>query len=149
MVVSGAVTKITNFGVFVELEENLEGLLHISELADQKIGSAEEVVNAGDKVSVKIIRVDPEARKIGLSLKEVEGGGSVEAAPAAEGEDAAVETPADGDAEAAPAEEPAAEGSESEAPAEEASEEPAAEGSEAEAPAEEASEEPAEPEGEE
>ena len=143
MVVSGGVTKITNFGVFVELEENLEGLLHISELADQKIGSAEEVVNAGDKVSVKIIRVDPEARKIGLSLKEVEGGGSVESASVAEGEDAAVETPADSDAEAASAAEPAAEGSEAEAPAEEAAAEPAAEGSEAEAPAEEAAEEPA------
>ncbi len=137
MVVNGGVTKITNFGVFVELEENLEGLLHISELADQKVGSAEEVVNTGDKVSVKIIRVDPEARKIGLSLKEVEGSSVPESSEAASddapaAEDAA-EAPAE-DAAEAPAEEAAAEESGEEASAEEA----AAEESGEEAPAEEA-----------
>ena len=150
MVVDGVVTKITNFGVFVELEENLEGLLHISELADQKVGSAEEVVNTGDKVSVKIIRVDPEARKIGLSLKEVEGGGIIESAPAAEGEpgEAPAEAAEGAEAEAPAAEEgaeePVAEDAEAEAPAaEEGAEEPVAEDAEAEAPAaEEGAEEP-------
>ena len=140
MLVDGTVTKITNFGVFVELEENLEGLLHISELAEQKVGSAEEVVNTGDKVSVKIIRVDPEARKIGLSLKEVEGGGLVESALAAEEADA--EAPAVGEGVEGPAaeegaEEPAAEESAEDPAAEEGAEEPAAEEVDAEAPAEE------------
>ncbi len=69
--VAGEVTKITNFGVFVKLQDDLEGLLHISELSDHKIGSPEEVVKVGQRVDVKIIKVDPENRKIGLSLKDV------------------------------------------------------------------------------
>ncbi len=69
--VAGEVTKITNFGVFVKLQDDLEGLLHISELSDRKIGSPEEVVKVGQRVDVKIIKVDPENRKIGLSLKDV------------------------------------------------------------------------------
>ena len=71
-VVSGAVTKITNFGVFVGLEDGLEGLLHISELADHKVENPEEVVKVGDKIDVKILRVDIDERKIGLSRKRVE-----------------------------------------------------------------------------
>jgi small subunit ribosomal protein S1 len=70
--VEGTVTKITNFGVFVGLEDGLEGLLHISELADHKVDSPEEVVKVGDKIEVKILRVDAEERKIGLSRKRVE-----------------------------------------------------------------------------
>ncbi len=66
--VEGVVTKLTNFGVFVELEENLEGLLHVSELTDQKGVAPEEIVNSGDKVRVKVLRVDAEERKIGLTL---------------------------------------------------------------------------------
>ena len=54
----GKVTKLTNFGVFVELEPGLEGLLHISELADHKVESPEEVVKVGDEIEVKILRVD-------------------------------------------------------------------------------------------
>lgn len=69
MIVAGAVTKITNFGVFVELEEDLEGLLHISELADHKVENPQDVVKPGEQVEVKILRVDIEERKIGLSLK--------------------------------------------------------------------------------
>lgn len=71
-VVSGAVTKITNFGVFVGLEDGLEGLLHISELADHKVENPEDVVKVGDKIDVKILRVDIDERKIGLSRKRVE-----------------------------------------------------------------------------
>ena len=66
--VPGTVTKITNFGVFVELEEGLEGLLHISELADHKVENPEEVVKVGQRVEVRIIKIDPEERKIGLTL---------------------------------------------------------------------------------
>src|SRR5262249_33638669 len=83
----GKVTKLTNFGVFIELEPGLEGLLHISELAEHKVESPEEVVKVGDEVEVKILRVDPADRKIGLSRKrltwegdEGEGEGGEEAA---------------------------------------------------------------------
>ncbi|WP_152053171.1 30S ribosomal protein S1 [Tautonia marina] len=69
-VVVGKVTKLTNFGVFVELEPGLEGLLHISELADHKVDSPEEIVNVGDDIEVKILRVDRGERKIGLSKKK-------------------------------------------------------------------------------
>ncbi len=72
MIVQGKVTKITNFGVFVELEEGLEGLLHISELADHKVENPQDVVKVGQDVEVKILRVDIEDRKIGLSLKRAQ-----------------------------------------------------------------------------
>jgi small subunit ribosomal protein S1 len=66
---SGYVTKITNFGAFVKLEEDLEGLLHISELSDGgKVGNVEDVVRPGMKVEVRVIRVDTDERKIGLSF---------------------------------------------------------------------------------
>ena len=71
-IVKGKVTKVTNFGVFVELEEDLEGLLHISELADHKVDDPEEVVKVGQEIEVKILRVDAEDRKIGLSLKRAQ-----------------------------------------------------------------------------
>src|SRR5947199_8232689 len=67
----GKVTKLTNFGVFVELEPGLEGLLHISELSEQKIESPEEVVKVGDEIEVKVLRVDAADRKIGLSRKRL------------------------------------------------------------------------------
>jgi small subunit ribosomal protein S1 len=80
MIVQGQVTKITNFGVFVELEDDLEGLLHISELADQKIENPQDVVQPGQEVEVKILRVDVEDRKIGLSLKRAQWTADQEAA---------------------------------------------------------------------
>ncbi|MBX7073909.1 MAG: 30S ribosomal protein S1 [Pirellulales bacterium] len=70
--VSGTVTKLTNFGVFVGLENGLEGLLHISELADHKVENPEEVVKVGDTIEVKVLRVDTDERKIGLSRKRLE-----------------------------------------------------------------------------
>ncbi|MGE5194026.1 MAG: S1 RNA-binding domain-containing protein, partial [Deltaproteobacteria bacterium] len=78
-VVTGTVTKLTNFGVFVQLEPGLEGLLHISELADHKVENPEQIVKVGDQIEVKILRVDTSDRKIGLSRKlnapiEEEGG---------------------------------------------------------------------------
>ncbi|NBO93522.1 MAG: 30S ribosomal protein S1 [Planctomycetia bacterium] len=68
---TGKVTKLTNFGVFVELEPGLEGLLHISELSDSKVDTPEDVVKVGDEVEVKVLRVDVAERKIGLSRKKV------------------------------------------------------------------------------
>jgi small subunit ribosomal protein S1 len=67
-IVEGKITKITNFGVFVELETELEGLLHVSELTDKKDVSPEDIVKVGDTVKVKVLRVDAEERKIGLTL---------------------------------------------------------------------------------
>ena len=72
-VVQGTVTKITNFGVFVGLEDGLEGLLHISELSDDKVENAEDFVKVGDPLEVKVLRVDTDERKIGLSKKQVVG----------------------------------------------------------------------------
>jgi len=71
-IVEGTVTKITNFGVFVELEDDLEGLLHVSELADHKVEDPHSEVKIGDKLLVKILRVDAVERKIGLSKKRAE-----------------------------------------------------------------------------
>jgi small subunit ribosomal protein S1 len=84
-VVKGKVTKLTNFGVFVELEPGLEGLLHISELADHKVESPEEVVKVGDEIEVKVLRVDVGERKVGLSRKQIgeEEPAAEEAAPEA------------------------------------------------------------------
>jgi small subunit ribosomal protein S1 len=68
-IVTGKVMKLTNFGVFVELEEGLEGLLHVSELAEGKVDGPEDVVKVGDTLECKVLRVDVEERKIGLSRK--------------------------------------------------------------------------------
>lgn len=71
-IIKGKVAKLTNFGAFVELEPELEGLLHISELADHKIDKPQDIVKAGDEVEVKILKVDTDSRKIGLSLRRVQ-----------------------------------------------------------------------------
>jgi len=71
-IVKGKVTKLTNFGAFVQLESDLEGLLHISELSDQKIKRPQDVVKVDDELEVKILKVDNEARKIGLSLRRAQ-----------------------------------------------------------------------------
>jgi small subunit ribosomal protein S1 len=86
MIVKGTITKITNFGVFVELEEGLEGLLHISELSDSKVENPQDVVKVGQEVEVKILRVDTDDRKIGLSLKRAQWGGTGGEARSDEGE---------------------------------------------------------------
>jgi len=70
-IIRGKVAKLTNFGAFVELEDELEGLLHISELADHKIDKPQDIVKVGDEVEVKILKVDTDSRKIGLSLRRV------------------------------------------------------------------------------
>ncbi len=71
-IIKGKIAKLTNFGAFVELEPDLEGLLHISELSDHKIEKPQDVVKVGDEVEVKILKVDSENRKIGLSLRRVQ-----------------------------------------------------------------------------
>ena len=68
-VVKGEVTKITNFGVFVELEDDLEGLLHVSELSEGEGDNPDDTVKQGDTVDVRVLRIDADERKIALSRK--------------------------------------------------------------------------------
>jgi small subunit ribosomal protein S1 len=68
--VKGVVTKITAFGAFVELENGLEGLIHVTELSDKPFGKVEEVISKGQEVTAKVIKLDPEHKKISLSIKE-------------------------------------------------------------------------------
>ena len=80
--IKGTITKITNFGVFVGLEDGLEGLLHISELSDEKVENPEDLVSVGEEVEVKVLRVDTDERKIGLSKRRVGWSQEQEAAAA-------------------------------------------------------------------
>jgi small subunit ribosomal protein S1 len=69
--VIGKVVRLTDFGAFVELEPGVDGLLHISQMSNRPIGSPSEIVNVGDELTLMVIRVDPNERRIGLSLKEL------------------------------------------------------------------------------
>ncbi len=69
--VTGKVVRLTDFGAFVELEPGVDGLLHISQMSSRPISRPEEVVNVGDELTLLVIRVDPNERRIGLSLKEL------------------------------------------------------------------------------
>ncbi|WP_425061101.1 4-hydroxy-3-methylbut-2-enyl diphosphate reductase [Sporomusa carbonis] len=71
-VVTGKVTKIAKFGIFVAIKNGLEGLVHISEVADRRVTNAEDVVNVGQQVAVKILSVDKEHKRIGLSMVQAE-----------------------------------------------------------------------------
>src|SRR2546427_2920826 len=69
--VTGKVVRLTDFGAFVELEPGVDGLLHISQMSNRPISSPAEIVNVGDELTLMVIRVDPNERRIGLSLKEL------------------------------------------------------------------------------
>ena len=69
-IVNATVTKLTNFGAFARVEDSIEGLIHISELSARMINHPREVVREGDQVEVKILRIEPERRRLGLSLKQ-------------------------------------------------------------------------------
>jgi small subunit ribosomal protein S1 len=71
-IVHGQVTKLVSFGAFVEIEEGVEGLIHISELAQHHVEDPSEIVRPGQDVNVKIIEIDPERRRLSLSLKRLE-----------------------------------------------------------------------------
>ncbi len=68
--VKGIVSKITAFGAFVELPNGIEALVHVTELSDQPFGKVEDVVNKGEEVTAKVIKLDPEHKKIALSIKD-------------------------------------------------------------------------------
>jgi small subunit ribosomal protein S1 len=72
MLVEGTITHLTKFGAFARLDDELEGLIHVSELSEQRIGHPKEVVKEGDVVTLRVIKVDPERRRIGLSLRKVD-----------------------------------------------------------------------------
>ena len=67
--VTGTITKLASFGAFARLDDNIEGLIHISELADRRIQHPKEVVKEGDQVTLRVIRIDATRRRLGLSLK--------------------------------------------------------------------------------
>jgi len=145
---TGQVTKCVQFGAFVEIQDGVEGLVHISELADRHVENPREVVEPGMNVLVKFLEIDDERRRVSLSMKRVDG----------EQPEAYAETPADFDADAQlldsaeedvdSAEAPVAEVAAEEVSAEEAVVEdaPAEEAPAEEAPAEEAPAEAAEAE---
>lgn len=68
-VVTGKVVRITTFGAFVELEPGIDGLVHISQCATTRINKVEDAVNVGDEVQVKVLNIDPEAKRISLSIR--------------------------------------------------------------------------------
>jgi len=68
-VVEGTVTKITSFGAFVQLSDDIEGLVHISQLSEDHVKRVKDVINVGDKVKARVVRIDAEERRIGLSIK--------------------------------------------------------------------------------
>ncbi len=70
-IVRGKIARFANFGAFVELADNLEGLCHISELSDERVEKPEDVVKLGQEMDFKILRIDPESKKIGLSARAV------------------------------------------------------------------------------
>jgi small subunit ribosomal protein S1 len=70
-VVRGKVARFANFGAFVELDDNLEGLCHISELSEERVAKPEDVVQLGQDLDFKILRIDPDTKKIGLSARAV------------------------------------------------------------------------------
>ncbi len=69
--VTGKIVRLTDFGAFVELEPGVDGLLHISQMSNRPVNSPADIVNVGDELTLMVIRVDPNERRIGLSLKEL------------------------------------------------------------------------------
>lgn len=69
-IVSGIVTKITAFGAFVELDNGIEGLVHVTELSDESFAKIEDIVSVGNKVRAKVLKIDREHKRISLSIKE-------------------------------------------------------------------------------
>jgi small subunit ribosomal protein S1 len=67
--VTGTIIKVTGFGAFAEFDDGLEGLIHVSQLSSEKVTHPEKVVNVGDEIKAKVIKVDTTSKKIGLSIK--------------------------------------------------------------------------------
>ena len=67
--VNGKVSKIANFGAFIELSDEIDGLVHVSQLAEQRVENVKDVVKVGQDVTARVIKIDKEDRRIGLSIK--------------------------------------------------------------------------------
>lgn len=96
-VLTAQITRLTAFGAFAKIDDAIEGLIHISEMADYRIAHPKEIVQEGDEVTVRVIRVDPQRRRIGLSLRQASDDAYVEMdwrdeAPAEVEEDAPAQT---------------------------------------------------------
>jgi len=72
-IVSGTVTRLADFGAFVKIAEGIEGLVHISEMAHKRISRPNQVVREGEVIDVKILKIDPDTKRIGLSIKQTTG----------------------------------------------------------------------------
>ncbi|MEW5831082.1 MAG: S1 RNA-binding domain-containing protein, partial [Chloroflexota bacterium] len=70
--VEGTITRLTKFGAFARLANEIEGLIHISEISESRIEHPREVLRDGEKVTLRIVRIDPDQRRIGLSLRKVD-----------------------------------------------------------------------------
>lgn len=68
-VVSGTVTKLTSFGAFVDLKDGIDGLVHISQISEERVEKVKDVLKAGDEVSARVIKIDRDERRLGLSIK--------------------------------------------------------------------------------
>ncbi len=81
MTIAGTVTRLADFGAFVELEPGLEGLVHVSELSNNRVRSPGDVVKIAQAVNVRVLEIDSEGRRISLSMRE-QSGSSKPVAPA-------------------------------------------------------------------
>ncbi len=72
MIVPATITRIADFGAFAQIEPGVEGLIHISEIADIAVAEPLKTVRPGDKVQAKVLRVDPKRQRIGLSLRQAQ-----------------------------------------------------------------------------
>jgi small subunit ribosomal protein S1 len=71
-IMKGKITSLTDFGAFVEIKPGIEGMIHISEVSSNKIDSLADVLEVGQEVEVMVLRISPENKKIGLSIKAIE-----------------------------------------------------------------------------
>lgn len=72
MLIEGTITHLTKFGAFARIGDDLEGLIHVSELSENRVGHPKEVVKEGDVLTLRVIKIDPERRRIGLSRRKVD-----------------------------------------------------------------------------
>jgi len=77
--VAGRITNVTDFGIFVELEEGIEGMVHVSEISKEKVKTPVGLYNVGDNLAAKVINVSAKDRKIGLSIKALDDDASHQA----------------------------------------------------------------------
>jgi small subunit ribosomal protein S1 len=68
-VVQGTVTKITSFGAFVELKDGIDGLVHISQISEERIEKIKDILKAGQVVGARVVKIDRDERRLGLSIK--------------------------------------------------------------------------------